>query len=63
MLLLQLAAVVASCALLPPLAVFFATGLSSQLIITFLLTAMFWFPGSAYALWVCWDQLLAGGAA
>jgi hypothetical protein len=24
---------------------------------------MFWFPGSAYALWVCWDQLLAGGAA
>jgi hypothetical protein len=24
---------------------------------------MFWFPGSAYALWVCWDRLLAGGAA
>ena len=57
--LLQLAAVVAMCALLPPLATFYAAGLSAELVTTTLLTALFWFPGSAHAAWVCYQQWLA----
>lgn len=56
---LQLVAIAAGCCLLPPLAVFLATGFSSELIISILLCVLFWFPSTAYSAWVCWTRLLA----
>lgn len=56
---LQLTVAAALCGLCPPLAVFLATGLSPALITCVLLTALFWFPGVAFAAFTLWQTLLA----
>ncbi|NDJ17570.1 YqaE/Pmp3 family membrane protein [Myxacorys almedinensis] len=41
-----------SAILLPPLAVFLTTGISTGLIVSVLLTALGWVPGIIHALWL-----------
>jgi uncharacterized membrane protein YqaE (UPF0057 family) len=39
--------------LLPPLAVFFKKGIGTELIISIILSLIFYVPGILYALWIC----------